>query len=212
MKFSSAFVLIVLVLQTVDCQIKNRWKRPLQAITSKLSGRPNPQLQYVNLSEQQQGIHPNRFVAPAVAQDIDRSAKPNHPSGRHHSGQLLDESGHVFDEWEEPEAAGNKAQSRHSSLIATRVIPNGINHVYRKSMHPTASLYRMPIYEQDSYLEALELSRLPCQTLEDPDDCYDSTQLLRQRPASAPPSKKLLATIRILVNFHNQRPKQQYVS
>lgn len=190
-------------MQTIHCQI--RWKRPLQAIKSKLSERlsSNHQLQYVNLSEQ--GIHPNRFVAPAVAQDIDRSTKPNHPSVQHHSGQLLDESGHVFDEREEPEVAENKAQSRHSSLIATRVIPSGINHVYRKSM-PTASLYRMPIYEQDSYLEALELSRLPCQTLEDPDDCYDSTQLLRQRP-STPPSKKLLATIRILVNFHNQRPK-----
>ncbi|XP_057371343.1 uncharacterized protein LOC130692278 [Daphnia carinata] len=208
MKFPSAFVLFVLVLQTVDCQVRNRWKRPLQAITSKLSGRlsvSNPQLQYVNLSEQ--GIRPNGFVGAAVAQDVDRSTKPNHPSGRHHSGQLIDESGHVFDEWDEPEVVGNKAQSRHSSLIATRVIPNDINHVYRKSM-PTASLYRMPIYEQDSYLEALELSRLPCQTLEDPDDCYDSTQLLRQRPVT-PPSKKLLATIRILVNFHNHRPKHQ---
>lgn len=115
-------------------------------------------------------------------------------------------------QWEGPEVSksnagggGGTAHSRHSSLISTAVAVPNINHVY--SRVPSVALYETPIFEQDSYLEALQLSRLPCQLLKDPDDCFDSTQLFRQRHKDeAPASKKLLATIRILINFHEKYP------
>jgi hypothetical protein len=123
--------------------------------------------------------------------------------------EKVENAGADGERWEEPDVsdAERAAHSRHSSLISTAVAVPNINHVY--SRVPSVALYETPIFEQDSYLEALQLSRLPCQLLKDPDDCFDSTQLFRQRHNNkdeAPASKKLLATIRILINFHEKYP------
>ncbi|KAK4019318.1 hypothetical protein OUZ56_001343 [Daphnia magna] len=71
------------------------------------------------------------------------------------------------DKNEESEAnlPGRPVHSRHSS------------HVLRAKPHPWFPPLSADTLEDDSYLRALELSRLPCQRLEDPTDCYDFSQL-----------------------------------
>lgn len=61
----------------------------------------------------------------------------------------------------------NTGQSRYSTLIKTTVPAP-------YSFFPTV------IFEKDSYLGAFEFSRVPCQKLDDPSDCYDFSQLFQQ--------------------------------
>lgn len=62
----------------------------------------------------------------------------------------------------------NMGQSRHSSLIQSAVpAPNNL------------------LYPLDSFLGALELSRVPCQKLEDSSNCYDFSQLFQQQSISS---------------------------
>ncbi|XP_057371241.1 uncharacterized protein LOC130692181 [Daphnia carinata] len=67
----------------------------------------------------------------------------------------------------EPEAIPpvKPVHSRHSS------------HVLRAKPHPWFPTLTANALEDDSYVRALELSRLPCQKLEDPTDCYDFSRL-----------------------------------
>lgn len=178
------------------------------------------QTRFVNLSEQQ-GVPPREYssqhsILSAALRDLykingNRLLLADTLSGIKSSGQLFHD-----DEEEEnrkrrrqgPEVKKTRgADPRHSFLVTTSVVPD-MNSIY--SRVPTVSLYETPIFQQDSYLEALELSRLACQSLADPGNCHDSTMLFRQSPAGktneAPASKKLLATIRVLINFHERYP------
>ncbi|EFX88599.1 hypothetical protein DAPPUDRAFT_233793 [Daphnia pulex] len=216
-------------------QRRDRWsliRRPLKGIASKLTrtklssspaNQRHEQTRFVNLSEQQ-GVPPREYssqhsILSAALRDLNkingnRLLLADDTSGIESSGQLF------TDEEEEnrnkrrrqgpPEVKKARgADPRHSFLVTTSIVPD-MNSIY--SRVPTVSLYETPIFEQDSYLEALQLSRLPCQSLADPDDCHDSTRLFRQQsPAGktneAPASKKLLATIRVLINFHERQLK-----
>lgn len=211
-------------------QRRDRWslRQPFKGIASKLtrtmlSSSPTTQrreqTRYVNLSEQQ-GVPPREYssqhsILSAALRDlykINGNRLLADTSGIESSSQLFhdeEEDRKKLRRQGPPEVKKTRgADPRHSFLVTTSIVPD-MNSIY--SRVPTVSLYETPIFEQDSYLEALEQSRLPCQSLADPGDCNDSTMLFRQQsPAGktneAPASKKLLATIRVLINFHERYP------
>lgn len=80
--------------------------------------------------------------------------------------------------------------SRHSSQVLRAVA------------HPWYPPLSSETQEEDSYLSALELSRLPCQRLEDPTDCYDFSQLFpsNQQPIVSHPLEYNAHTDELLKN------------
>ncbi len=74
-------------------------------------------------------------------------------------------------------------KSRSSTNLAMdQYHPALVNYVKNRNNAP--QMYYMEkvplnVFEKDSYLKALELSRLPCETLSDPLDCHDLTQLFQ---------------------------------
>ncbi|XP_046649240.1 uncharacterized protein LOC124340666 [Daphnia pulicaria] len=222
------FIFIIEVVQPTAGaqQRRDRWslRRPFKGIASKLTrtmlsssptNQRREQTRYVNLSEQQ-GVPPREYssqhsILSAALRDLYK-INGNRLTGIESSGQLFhdeEEDRKKLRRQGPPEVKKTRgADPRHSFLVTTSIVPD-MNSIY--SRVPTVSLYETPIFEQDSYLEALEQSRLPCQSLADPGDCNDSTMLFRQQsPAGktneAPASKKLLATIRVLINFHERYP------
>jgi hypothetical protein len=187
-------------------------------LSSSPTNQRHEQMRYVNLSEQQ-GVPPREYssqhsILSAALRDlykINGNRLLADTSGIESSGQLFtdEEENRKRRRQGPPEVKKARgADPRHSFLVTTSIVPD-MNSIY--SRVPAVSLYETPIFEQDSYLEALQLSRLPCQLLADPGDCNDSTMLFRQQsPAGktneAPASKKLLATIRVLINFHERYP------
>ncbi|KAI9564038.1 hypothetical protein GHT06_007776 [Daphnia sinensis] len=71
----------------------------------------------------------------------------------------------------------NKKEESEANRPVRPVHSRHSSHVLRAKPHPWFPPLSADALEEDSYLRALQLSRLPCQRLEDPTDCYDFSHL-----------------------------------
>ena len=178
------FLKLCLVIHRTTGIPSERWsvKRPFQAVANKFNKNSTKNNNVVKISQTRQPQPPSRenwlldsTPSPSTnnnpfASDLYRvedisltvAGRPYRPIGRPIKKQNNLRS----------RSSTNLALERHRPALVNYVKErNDARQVYYRKKLPLSQL------EKDSYLRALELSRLPCETLSDPHDCHDLTEL-----------------------------------